>query len=88
MQSSVSFERGNYLGVKFIFTDNVKTRNINTYSYQKVDTDSKLAQLIVNLQNNGISLEELSYDEENQLVLGLRQVSYQSPEKLVSIYMN
>ena len=85
VQSSVSFERGNYIGVKFIFTDNIKTRNITTYSYQKIDTDSKLAQLIVNLQNNGISLEELGYDEENQLVLGLRQVSYQSPEKLVSV---
>ena len=24
VQSSVSFERGNYIGVKFIFTDNVK----------------------------------------------------------------
>ena len=85
VHSSVSFERGNYIGVKFIFTDNIKTRNINTYSYQKVDADSKIEQLIVNLQNNGISLEEISYDEENQLVLGMRQVSYQSPEKLVSV---
>lgn len=85
VHSSISFERGNYIGLKVIFSDNVKTRNIDNYRFQKIDSDSKLAQLIVNLQNNGISLEELSYDAENQLVLGLRQVAYQSPEKLVSV---
>ena len=83
--TSISFERGNYVGVKFVVSDNISRRNLNTYSYRKIDTDSKLAQLVVNLQNNGISLEELSYTNDNELIVGLRQTNYQNPKSLASV---
>jgi len=83
--SSISYERGNYLGVKFVLQDNISTRDLNTYTYKKIDSKSKLAQLIVNLQNNGISLEELAYTKDDELILSLRQANYQSPEKLISV---
>ena len=83
--TSVSFERGNYVGVKFVVSDNISRRNLNTYSYRKIDSDSKLAQLVVNLQDNGISLEELSYTNDNELIVGLRQTNYQNPKSLASV---
>ena len=83
--SSISYERGNYLGVKFVLQDNISTRDLNTYTYKEIDSKSKLAQLIVNLQNNGISLEELAYTKDDELILSLRQANYQSPEKLISV---
>ena len=83
--SSISYERGNYLGVKFVLQDNISTRDFNTYTYKEIDSKSKLAQLIVNLQNNGISLEELAYTKDDELILSLRQANYQSPEKLISV---
>ena len=83
--TSVSFERGNYVGVKFVVADNISRRNLNSYTYRKIDSDSKLAQLVVNLQENGISLEELSYTNDNELVVGLRQTNYQDPKSLTSV---
>ena len=83
--TSVSFERGNYVGVKFVVADNISRRDLNSYSYRKIDSDSKLAQLVVNLQENGISLEELSYTNDNELVVGLRQTNYQDPKSLTSV---
>ena len=83
--TSVSFERGNYVGFKFVVADNISRRDLNTYSYRKIDSDSKLAQLVVNLQDNGISLEELSYTKDNELVVGLRQTNYQNPKSLASV---
>jgi hypothetical protein len=83
--ASISFERGNYVGVKFVVSDNISRRNLNTYSYRKIDSDSKLAQLVVNLQDNGISLEEISYTNDNELIVGLRQTNYQNPKSLVSM---
>ena len=83
--SSISYERGNYLGVKFVLQDNISARDLNTYKYKEIDSKSKLAQLIVNLQNNGISLEELAYTKDDELILSLRQANYQSPEKLISV---
>ena len=83
--TSVSFERGNYVGLKFVVADNISRRDLNAYSYRKIDSDSKLAQLVVNLQDNGISLEELSYTKDNELVVGLRQTNYQNPKSLASV---
>ncbi|MFL2485774.1 MAG: YjbH domain-containing protein [Gammaproteobacteria bacterium] len=83
--TSVSFERGNYVGVKFVVADNISRGNLNSYTYRKIDSDSKLAQLVVNLQENGISLEELSYTNDNELVVGLRQTNYQDPKSLTSV---
>ena len=83
--TSVSFEGGNYVGFKFVVADNISRRDLNTYSYRKIDSDSKLAQLVVNLQDNGISLEELSYTKDNELVVGLRQTNYQNPKSLASV---
>ena len=85
LKTSISFERGNYIGIKFLLTDNISSRKLNQFNYEEVETNNKLAKLVVNLQNNNISLENLSYAADGQLVIGIRQTSYQNIEEISSV---
>ena len=80
-----SFERGNSLNFKFSVKDNISTRSVNKYTYRDIEEDSKLLKLAVNLQENNISLESLDLDNNNNLVISVRQNNYQSLDEVTSV---
>ncbi len=57
-----SYERGNYLSIKFVYKNNPK-KTYKKYEYQPAETeesDSKYSKLIKNLENNGIGVNKIT----------------------------
>ena len=57
-----SYERGNYLSLRFVYKNNPK-RSIKRYEYKKAETninDNQYTKLIKNLESNGIGVNKIS----------------------------
>ena len=66
------------------FTDSFANRQNNSYKKPTRKTDKRLANLVISLQENDISLKNLYIDKKNRLNIGIRQNSYLDRRKSVS----
>ena len=75
-----SFERGNYLSLRFVYRNNPK-RSVKKYEYKKPDNigadDNKYTKLIKNLEENGIGVNKIS---ESSKSIGLELTQYIHPD--------
>ena len=75
-----SFERGNYLSLRFIYRNNPK-RSVKKYEYIQPDNisadDNKYTKLIKNLEENGIGVNKIS---ESSKSIGLELTQYIHPD--------
>ena len=74
-----SFERGNYLSLKFVYKNDPK-RTIKRYEYKKStidENDDKYTKLIKNLEENGIGVNKIT---ETSRSLGLNLTQFIHPD--------
>ncbi|MAJ44722.1 MAG: hypothetical protein CMF96_08285 [Candidatus Marinimicrobia bacterium] len=75
-----SFERGNYLSLRFVYRNNPK-RSIKKYEYIDPDNigvdDNKYTKLIKNLEENGIGVNKIS---ESSRSIGLELTQFIHPD--------
>jgi hypothetical protein len=74
-----SFERGNYLSLKFVYKNDPK-KSIKKYEYKKSITESnddKYTKLIKNLEANGIGVNKIS---ETSRAIGLNLTQFIHPD--------
>ena len=75
----ISYERGNYSSIKFIYKNN-PTNTYAEYEYQNSESnedDSKYTKLINNLENNGIGVNKI-VETANSIGLELTQFTHPS----------
>jgi hypothetical protein len=75
----VSFERGGYASLKFVYKNNPK-RSFKKYEYKKAEInpeDDKYTKLIKNLEENGIGVNKIS---ETSRSLGLELTQFIHPD--------
>ena len=73
-----SFERGNYLSLRFVYRNNPK-KFLKKYEYQspKTGDDDKYTKLIKNLEENGIGVDKIS---ETSKSIGLELTQFVHPD--------
>lgn len=75
-----SFERGNYLSLRFVYRNNPK-ESVKKYEYKKPDDinddDNKYVKLIKNLEENGIGVKKIT---ETSRSIGLELTQFIHPD--------
>ena len=84
LSTTISFERGNYFGVKFWTSDNISKTKSNDYIKPQINTRSMSINLISALSQNDISLQKVA-QEGNRTNLYVRQNKYNTNQEFVSV---
>lgn len=75
---SLSYERGNYSSLKFVYKNNPK-KSVKTYEYKKAEinrNDNKYDKLVKNLEENGIGVNKIT---ETASSIGLELTQFIHP---------